>query len=65
MKLIQNSQKMMKFGLKNAKIQTKNWQIFECGAVQRNENLVDLEKCEKNAPTLAIVGTHTAENEHS
>ena len=26
---------------------------------------VDLEKCEKNAPTLAIVGTHTAENEPS
>ena len=32
---------------KNAKIKTKNWQIFECGAVQRNANLVDLEKCEK------------------
>ena len=46
-KLIQNLQKMMKFGGKIAKIKTKNWQIFECGAVQRNENLVDLEKCEK------------------
>ena len=46
-----------------AKIETKNWQIFECGAVQRNENLVDLEKCEKNALFLAIVAVDTAENE--
>ena len=33
--------------------------------MQRNENLVDFENCEKNASTLAIVGTHTAENEPS
>ena len=41
----------------------KNNGHFESGAVQRHANLVDLEKSEKNAPTLAIVAVDTAENE--
>ena len=31
--------------------------------VQRNADFVDLEKCEKNAPTHAIVAVDTEENE--
>ena len=31
--------------------------------MQRNVNLVDLEKCFKKATTLAIVAVHTEENE--
>ena len=38
-------------------------QISEFGAVRRNADLVELEKCEINAPTLAIVAVHTDENE--
>ena len=48
------------------KILTKNDEFssnFEFGAVRKRENLVDLEKCEKNAPFLAIVAVDTAENE--
>ena len=40
----------------------QNSEIFECGAVQRIANLVDLEKMRKNEPTLAIVAVDTAEN---
>ena len=36
---------------------------FEFGAVQRNVNLVDLEKCFKNAYLDAKIGVDTAENE--
>ena len=32
--------------------------------MRRGENLVDLEKCLKNALTLAIGGVDTEENEH-
>ena len=48
---------------------TKLWRLFcwnfEIWAVQRNVNLIDLEKWSKilkNAPTLAIVAVDTAEN---
>ena len=49
---------------------SKKCKFYEnCAAIQfctgAKRDLVDLEKCEKNAPTLAIVGTHTAENEPS
>ena len=38
--------------------------ISEFGAVRRDADLVELEKC-LNAPTLAIVAVHTQENEPS
>ena len=37
--------------------------IFEIGAVRRNANLVDLEKCRKNDYLVAKFGVDTAENE--
>ena len=37
--------------------------IFEIGAVQRNANLVDLEKMQQNEYLLAKIGVDTAENE--
>ena len=40
-------------------------EIFGFRAVRRGDNLVDLEKSGKNAPTLAIVAVDTAENEPS
>ena len=43
----------------------KTCKISECGAVQRNAHLVELEICFKNAPTLAIVAVHTDEYEPS
>ena len=48
-------------------IPAKNWTVFrwnfEIWAVQKYENLVDLEKCCKNDYLVAIVAVHTAENE--
>ena len=38
---------------------------FEFGAVQKNANLVDLEKCCKNEYLVAKIGVDTAENEPS
>ena len=47
------------------KIQAKIFKKFEFGAVQRNANLVELEKTLQNASFLAIVAVDTAQNEPS
>ena len=64
-KLIQNSQKMMKFGGKNCKnTNEKLTNIWVWSGAKEWESCRS-RKMWKNAPTLAIVGTHTAENEPS
>ena len=39
--------------------------VFECEGVQRNINLVDLEKINKNIALVAKIGVDIAENEPS
>ena len=64
-KLIRNSQKMMKFGGKNCKnTNEKLTNIWVWSGAKEWESCRS-RKMWKNAPTLAIVGTHTAENEPS
>ena len=53
----------MKFHFHSGKIWTGFRWNFEIWAVQKYENLVDLEKCCKNDYLVAIVAVHTAENE--
>ena len=62
--LNENSAKFCKITRKITKINGAKDCKFEFGAVQRNANLVDLEKFMlRNAPSLAIVAVHTEENE--
>ena len=53
----------MKFNFNSGKIYTIFRWNFEIWAVQKYENLVDLEKCCKNDYLVAIVAVDTAENE--
>ena len=47
------------------KCETVSRIFFECGAVQRCANLVDLERCFKNADLVQKIALDTDENEPS
>ena len=64
-KLIQNSQKMMKFGGKNCKNKNEKLTNIWVWSGAKEWESCRSRKIWKNAPTLAIVAVDTAENEPS
>ena len=65
LKLIHNSQKMMNFAGKNCKTKNEKLTNIWVWSGAKEWESCRSRKMWKNAPTLAIVGTHTAENEPS